>query len=67
MLQNNIEVPPKKITYVYQNVEEITQQTRFYGDEGENPIEFLRECERNMENICNNMLDKIRYNGLLEI
>jgi hypothetical protein len=46
------------VTYVYQSVDEISQQTKFSGERGENPIEFIKQCESNMETVGNNLSEK---------
>ena len=43
-------------------MEELTQHPKFYGDENDNPVEFLRECEKMMYTVGNQMIDQDRIN-----
>jgi hypothetical protein len=56
-----------KVTYIYQNVEELTQQSKFSGEGGENPIEFRKQCERSMEAVGNNFTDSEKINWVARL
>ena len=51
------------ITLVYHNMEEPNQHPKFHGDENDTPIEFLRQCDKRMESIRNQLThqDKIIF------
>ena len=55
--------PANQITYLYKTVDDMNTQTKFYGIKSENPIHFLKQCERNMKTVNDNLseVDKINW------
>lgn len=49
-----------QVTYIYRTAEEMPKISKFRGWDNENPIEFLVECERNMDMVGNNLNDTER-------
>jgi hypothetical protein len=45
----------------------MAQQNKFNGEGNENPIEFLRQCERNVEAVGNNLTDKEKINWVARL
>ena len=43
-------------------MEELNQRLKFYGDENDNIIEFLRQCEKKMESIGDNLTHQNKIN-----
>ena len=52
-----------QVTYIYKTQDDINTYMKFYGLEHENPVQFLNQCQRNMENIADNLsyVDKINW------
>ena len=44
------------------NIEEWPQHLKFYGDENDNPVEFVRQCERSIDTIVNQLTDQDKIN-----
>ena len=55
--------PANQITYVYKTIDDINTQIKFFGLDNENLIRFLKQCQRSMENINDNLgdVDKINW------
>ena len=55
--------PANQITYVYKTVDDMNAQKKFYGNESENPIQFLKQCKHNRETVNDNLseVDKINW------
>ena len=51
-------MPASQTTYVYKYIDEPNSQPKFFGHEADNPLQFLRACERNMEAV-NNILSEV--------
>ena len=67
-LMDNLELvhtgQDSRIMYVYRNMKDLNQHPKFYGDANENPIEFLRQCEKTMKSIGNHLRIRIKLSLL---
>ena len=54
-----------QVTYVYKTQDDINTYMKFYGLEHENPIQFLMQCQRNMEHIADNLSDVDKINWVV--
>ena len=50
-------------TYVYKTLDDVNSQLKFYGRENENPMNFIKVCQRDLEAIGDNLseADKINF------
>ena len=55
--------PANQTTYIYKNFDDPNSQLKFYGRDTENPLYFLKNCERDMETIGDSLseMDKVNY------
>ena len=56
-------MPASQTTYVYKTIDEPNSQPKFFGHETDNPVQFLRSCERSMETVNDSLseVDKINW------
>lgn len=48
-------IPASQTTYIYTTTDKSKTQLKFYGNESKNPVQFLKQCERNMEAVNDNL------------
>ena len=59
----NTSLTANHTTYVYKTLDDTNSQLKFFGRDTENPILFIRSCQRDMETIGDTLseADKINY------
>ena len=59
----NTSSPLNCTTYVYKTLDDVNSQLKFFGRENENPMNFIKVCQRDLEAIGDNLseADKINF------
>lgn len=52
-------------TFVYRSFDDINAQVKFYGKENENPMQFIRTCERDMDVISDHFSESEKINWIV--